>query len=254
MIYSLPGCGKTTWLGTLDPATTGIAACETGNGNGLLPIADKGFECVEPTTLLELEKFCKGEVFPTKRALVVDSISAMVRTLIKDATLQLPRKTGDSPKRKAGILELDDYQVLAEFTRKILNLLIQANPTKHIIVTALEKYDRPNENDPPGTEALIGPDLPGQMFLGSPALFDFVFRMRTRPKLKNPADPKTRYNERYIQTQQVQGVIAKSRAAVNGVSLLDPEEVFDLATGQGSVPYLIDKIAKGYSNAKPLQV
>ena len=253
LIYSLPGSGKTSLVGTCPPEDTIIAACETGNGSGLLPIADKGFDCVEPSDMVELEKFCRGEVFPNKKFLVLDSISAMYKTFIKEAGLKFPRQGSDTEKRKAGIADLADYGVLAELTRRLLNILMSCNPDKHILVTALEKYDRPNENDAPGTESLIGPDLPGQLFLGVPAFFDFVFRLRTRPKLKNPADPKSRYYERYLQTQQSQGVIAKSRAVSKGVSLLDAEEIVDLDSGKGTIPYLINKIKTGYTNASDHQ-
>jgi hypothetical protein len=247
LVYALPGCGKTTWAGTLDPATTGIAACgETGNGAGLLSIAERGFDCVVPENLTDVESFCKGEIFKDKSALVLDSASALVRTIVKDAVLSIPRNSGNSPKRKAGVLELDDYGTLAEFTRKLLYVLINANPTKHIIVTATEKYDRPNENDPPGTEALIGPDFAGQMFLGAAAMFDFVFRMRTRPVLEVPGDAKSRYVQRYLITQPIQGTIAKCRANADGKPLLDKEEIFDLGKGQGTIPALVEKILKGY--------
>jgi hypothetical protein len=172
----------------------------------------------------------------------------MAKTFVKDAALAIPRKAGESPKRKLGIPELDDYGSIGEMTRKLINILCQANPTKHIIVTATEKYDRPNENDPPGTESLIGPDLAGQMFLGAPAMFDFVLRLRTRPKLRNPADAKTRYNERYFLTTQESGVIAKCRSNSRGSALLDREEIFDLTTGAGTFEYILNKILKGYEN------
>lgn len=249
LVYGLPGVGKTTWIGTCPPADTGIAACETGNGGGLLSIADKGFECVLPENLNELEKFCRGEVFPNKRVLVLDSLSSMAKTFVKDAALRIPRRAGESEKRRLGIPELDDYGSIGEMTRKIIQIIIGANPTKHIICTATEKYDRPNENDPPGTESLIGPDLAGQMFLGAPAMFDFVLRLRTRPKLRNPADAKTRYNERYFLTTQESGVIAKCRSNSRGVALLDREEIFDPSTGAGTFDYLLNKILKGYQNA-----
>lgn len=249
LLYGLPGVGKTTWLGTCPPKDTVIAACETGNGKGLLSIADGGFDCVEPADLNELEKFCNGSLFPHKKILILDSLSAMYRTFIKDAALKIPRQMGDTEKRKAGIAEMVDYGVMAELTRRLLNLLINNNPDKHVIVTATEKYDRPTESDAPGTESLIGPDLAGQMFLGSAALFDFVMRLRTRPKLRDPKDPKTRYYERYFQTQQSQGVIAKCRSVSRGVSLLDAEEVFDITTGQGGFEYMLDKIIRGYSRA-----
>jgi hypothetical protein len=247
LIYSLPGCGKTSWVGTCPPEDTGIAACETGNGKGLLTIADRGFECVEPSDLNELEQFCSGKVFPNKKVLVLDSLSAMYKTFIKDAALKIPRRMGESDKRKLGIPELDDYGAIGEMTRRLLNVFMNANPDKHLIVTATEKYDRPNENDAPGTESLIGPDLAGQMFLGSAAMFDFVLRLRTRPKLRDPKDPKSRYGERYFLTQQESGTIAKCRSNSKGVPLLDREEVFDLTDHRGTFPYLLNKILAGYA-------
>jgi len=249
LIYGLPGVGKTAWIGTCPPEETVIAACETGNGKGILTIADRGFDCVEPSDLNELEQFCRGALFPNKKILVLDSLSAMYKTFIKDAALKMPRAMGDADKRKQGIPDLPDYGVMAELTRRLLNILINSNPDKHVLVTATEKYDRPNENDAPGTESLIGPDLAGQMFLGSAAMLDFVLRLRTRPKLRDAKDPKSRYSERYFITQQVSGTIAKCRSVSRGVPLLDPEEVFDQQTGQGSFPYLLSKILAGYSRA-----
>ena len=170
----------------------------------------------------------------------------MAKSLIKDAAIKLPRKFGDSEKRKMGIPELDDYGSIAEMIRRIINFLIDGNPTKNIIVTATERYDRPNESDAPGTESLIGPDLAGQMFLGAPAMFDFVLRLRTRPKLRNPQDAKSRYSERYFVTGAESGVIAKCRSNAKGVALLEREEVFDITSGQGSFDYLKAKILAGY--------
>lgn len=246
LIYGLPGTGKTTWIGTCDPATTGIAACENGLGSGLLSIADHGFDFFEPENLEDLSKFCRGEIFPDKKVLVLDSISAMARTFIKDAALKIPRARGESDKRKVGIPELDDYGAIAEMTRKAIHMLDVCNRDKHIIVTATEKYDRPNENDPPGTESLIGPELVGQMFLGAPAMFDFVLRLRTRPKLRNAADAKSRYNERYFLTQQESGTIAKCRSNNAKGPLLDKEEIFDKESGKGGFPDLVGKIQRGY--------
>jgi hypothetical protein len=249
LLYSLPGSGKTTWIGTCPPEETGVAACETGTGKGLLSIADKGFDCVEPSDINELEKFCRGEIFKDKKILVLDSLSAMYKTFIKDAALKMPRQMGETDKRKAGIPELVDFGVMAELTRRLLNILMNSNPDKHIIVTATEKYDRPNENDAPGTESLIGPDLAGQMFLGSAAMFDFVFRLRTRPKLRDPKDPKSRYGERYFITQQESGTIAKCRSNSRGIPLLEREEIFDQQTGQGGFLDLLSKILRGYARA-----
>ena len=244
-MYSLPGTGKTTWVGTCPPEDTGIAACDLGTGSGLLPISEKPFDYIEPSDLNDLEKFCKGEVFPNKKVLVLDNLSTMARTLIKDAALNIP--TGGGSTRKYGVPELRDYMVMAEMVRKVLIVLINANPTKHILVMAHEKYDRPNENDAPGTESLVGPELSGQLFTAAPSMFDFVLRLRTRSLLRNPADPKSRYAQRYFQTNQEPGIIAKCRAQKNKKPLLDREEVFDLETGAGSFPSLLKKITDGYS-------
>lgn len=247
MIYGLPGTGKTAWIGTCDPKITGIAACETGVGNGLLTIAKQGFDHIIPKNMSDLEQFCNGEVFPDKKILVIDSITAMASTFIKDAVLAIPRGRGDTEKRKAGVLELDDYGTLAGFTGKLLNRLLVRNPDKHIIVTAKEKYNRADENDAPGTDSMFGPMLAGSMFSEAPAFFDFVLRMRTRSLLKDPKDAKSRYNQRFFMTDREQGTIAKCRSNNGkGKALLDKEEIIDLETGQGSFDYLINKILAGY--------
>jgi hypothetical protein len=77
-------------------------------------------------------------------------------------------------------------------------------------------------------------------------MFDFVLRLRTRSLLRNPADAKSRYAQRYFQTSQERGVIAKCRATMKGKALLDSEEIFDLESGAGSFPALLQKIAAGY--------
>jgi hypothetical protein len=237
--------GKTSWAGTAPPLETGIAACDLGTGSGLLPISEKPFDYIEPADLNDLEKFCKGEVFPDKKVLILDNLSTMARTIIKDAALSIPMSGGAT--RKFGVAELRDYMVMAEMVRKVLIVLINANPTKHILVLAHEKYDRPNENDAPGTESLVGPELSGQLFTAAPSMFDFVLRLRTRSLLRNPSDPKSRYAQRYFQTNQEPGIIAKCRATVNKKALLDREEIFDLDSGAGSFPALLAKITEGYS-------
>ena len=243
-MYALAGSGKTTWVGTLPPKDTGICACDTGTGSGLLPIVDQGFDYFEPTKLIEVEDFAKGKVFPDKKVLVIDNLSTLARTLIKDAALAIP--ISGSASRALGVPDLKDYGTMAELTRRLLLNLINCNPDKHILVTAHEKYDRPSPDDAPGTESLVGPELAGQMFLAAPSLFDFVLRLRTRSLLRNPADAKSRYSQRFFQTNQLPGVIAKCRAMVGKKALLDQEEIFDLETGAGSFPFLLNKIVAGY--------
>lgn len=209
-----------------------------------MPICEKSFDYIEPTKLVEVEEFAKGKTFPDKKILVIDNLSTLARTIIKDAALAIP--ISGSASRAVGVPDLKDYGTIAELTRRLLLNLINSNPDKHIVVCAHEKYDRPNENDAPGTESLVGPELAGAMFLAAPSLFDFVLRLRTRNILRNPADPKSRYSQRYFQTNQVAGVIAKCRAMRGKKALLDQEEIFDLDTGAGSFSMLLNKIKEGY--------
>lgn len=254
LIYGLAGTGKTSWLGSCKPEDIGIAACETGIGNGLLSIAANGFDHIILENLADLESFCKGNVFKNKKILALDSLSAVARTLIKDAALRIPRARGETDKRKAGVPELDDFGVIAGFTQKYLNMLLTCNPTCHVLVTATEKFDKVNENDPPGTESTFGPNLAGQMYTEAPALFDFVLRMRVRPVLANPADAKSRYNQRYFITDKDSNTLAKCRSNDGrGVALLDKEEIFDLKTGQGSFYYLVEKIVGKYREIQAKQ-
>jgi len=244
LVYGLPGTGKTLFASTAP--NVGIAACETGHGQGLLTIADKGVEYVLPSSLAEFEQICSGKLFQDKSSIALDSLSDMTRTFIKDAALAIPRARGESDKRKRGVPELDDYGIMAEITRKLLrNLLAQ---DKHVIVTATEKYDKPDPENGQG-ESLIGPDLPGQMFLGSTAMFDVVLRLRTRPALRDPKDAKTRYTQRYFLTQpDGAGSVVKCRLNKAGNPLLDKEEIFDPAAGVGTFVYLLEKILKGYTS------
>lgn len=244
LIYALPGTGKTDWA--TDAPNPGVCACETGQGSGLLTAAQKGIDFVEPETFNDVNDFCSGKFFKDKESIVVDSWTEVVKRYVKQETLKIPRARGESDKRKMGIPELDDYMVMGEITRQLLYKLLTNFPDKHIIVTATEKYDKAGPDDPPGTESLIGPDLPGQMFLAAPAMFDFVLRMKTRPVLRDPKDAKSRYSQRYLITQPQSGVIAKCRANNLGRPLLDQEETVDKDTGQGSFNYILAKMVEGY--------
>lgn len=237
LLIGNPGVGKTEWMGTCP--NIGIAAGDTGQGRGILTIASKGVEFVEPSNLPELESFCGGQVFKDKQALGLDGLSNVARSIIKDAALAL--RIGGTTKRQQGIPELDDYGAIAEMTRRLLAKLL--DQPKHIIVTATEKYLDPPEN-------LIIPDLPGSMALGSTAMFDTILRLKTRQVLRDPKDPKSRYVERYFITQpDGQGTIAKCRNTITGKQLLDPEEIFDLSDGRGTFGYLLEKILNGYKES-----
>jgi hypothetical protein len=246
LVYGLPGTGKTEWLsGAPD---LGVAACETGQGNGLLTIASKGIDYVTPDNLAELEAVCKGKVFPDKISVGLDSLTEMNNRFIKEAALKIPRSRGSSPKRDKGVPELDDYQVMSEICRSLLRDLLAQD--RHVICTATEKHRLPDAETGQG-ETLIGPELPGQLFTGSTAMFDTVLRLRTRQKLRDPKDAKSRYIERYFVTQpDGQGTIAKCRNSINGKPLLEREEVFDPESGKGTFTTLLAKILNGYVETK----
>jgi hypothetical protein len=242
LIYGLPGVGKTEWASTAP--NPGIIACETGHGSGLMTVASKGLDYVEPQSLRDFQEILDGKVFADKDTIVLDSLTAISSTFIKEAALKIPRVKGDSAKRKEGVPELDDYGTMAEITRALLRDIIGTG--KHIVVTATEKFKAPDPETGIG-ELQIGPELPGQMFTGSAAMFDVVLRLRTRQALRIPGDAKSRYVERYLVTQpDGKGTIAKCRNSMNGKHLLDKEEPFDLDKGLGTFGFMLTKILKGY--------
>jgi hypothetical protein len=242
LVYGLSGTGKTLFASTAP--NPGFASCETGHGSGLATAADKGIDFVEPTSYADFEAFCGGAIFKDKQTIVLDSLSHMTRTFIKDYALSIPRSRGDSPKRRLGIPELDDYGTIGEVTRRLLNKLLGRD--QHLVVLATEHISMPDPETGKG-DTIIGPDLPGALKLASTAMFDLVLRLRTRPKLRDPKDPKSRYQERYFITDADGiGTLAKCRYGHNGKSFLDKEEIIDLQIGAGTFPYLLKKITDGY--------
>lgn len=247
LIFGLPSTGKTKWLATAP--NPGVAACETGEGNGMLSVVGAGIDYVEPTTKEDFETFCEGKIFQDKESLGIDSLSEMTRRFIKDFALTLPRAKGDSPKRRIGIPELDDYGAMGEVTRRLLRKILDQD--KHVVVTATEKYKTPDPETGQG-ETIIGPDLPGELFTGSAAMFDFVFRLRSRPRLKDPKDAKTRYIEHYMITQpDGAGSLCKCRPNQElGKAVLPQEIVIDLATGKGCFPDVFQAVISAYREAQ----
>lgn len=242
LLVAAPGTGKTKWLATVP--NIGIAACETGHGKGLMTIAQSGLQFVEPDSYKELEAFCSGDVLKDCTALGLDSLTAMNRTFIRDNALSFPRKQGQSQKRASGVPEQDDYGVMGELTRRLLNKLI--NLDKHIIVTTLLKV--PFIAKEPGEESAPGmPDLPGQLAMASAAMFDTVLIMRTRNSFTDPKNAKTRFTERYFITQQSPMWLAKTRLNANGAPILAEEEPFDSEKGTGlTFPNLLTRIQQAY--------
>lgn len=241
LIYGPSGAGKSAFCGTAPNAV--VAACETGHGNGLATIAEAKVGYVTPSSYEEYETFCSGIGFEKYDTMVLDGFSYLADSLVKDKALTVPRTQGNSPKRAMGILELDDYGVLAELERKLLARLLCLD--KHVLVTCLVDYYQPPSANPPKPEKQGGPDLPGSMRAGSAAMFDHVFRLQTRSALKDPRDPKSRYYQRFFTTENDGQYIAKSRFR-NGTKAIYPTEVpFDLDSGVGTFQWFIDQAVKG---------
>lgn len=239
LIMALPGAGKTEWIS--DAPNVGVAACEVGHGKGLLTVAEKNLDYIEPTSMADFDAICSGQIFKDKETIVLDSLTEMVKTFVKDDALRIPRTRGQSPKRAKGVPELDDYGVMGEITRRLLKKLIGLD--KHIIATATLRFQQPDAETGRGA-FLIGPDLPGQLFLGSTAMFDICLCLKTRQLLRNPKDAKSRYTERFLLTEGDGTHVVKCRWVRNGKSLLDAEEIFEKG-GRGTFKYILDKIKKG---------
>ena len=254
LIYGVHGCGKTTFLSGVPDI--GIGASETGFGKGLIGVAGHNLDYVEVNSYQDFDDFCSGAVYKDKAAYGLDSLSDIVKTYVKAKALSFPRIKGETLKRNAGVPEIDDYGVMGELTRKLLRKLIDTN--KHIVVTSGLRIDKPDPENGQG-EMLIGPDLAGQMFLGSTAMFDLVLCLRTRPVLDKPNDAKSRRTEYYYITNSPgNGVIAKNRLGVKGgKSFLPPEMVFNPGEdgkGPGSFSNILDLTNAAYEKFLAEQV
>lgn len=246
LVIGPPGAGKTTWISTAP--NPGVAACETGFGSGILSIAQNSLDFCEPRSKQEFEQICTGQLFRDKQTIAIDSLTAMTRTFIKDYALGFSRNRGNSEKRAAGVPELDDYQTMAAVTQNLLAKLLDLD--KHIIVTVGQRA----EKDGDGNIKSLGPDLPGALYLGAPAMFDACLFLKSRKVLRNPSDKKSEYVQRYFITENDGLHIAKCRSNSGGKALLAGEEIFDLQSGAGSFSNLLDKIQRGYNAAKAPQV
>jgi hypothetical protein len=241
LVYSPSGFGKSTWAATAP--NPGICAAETGHGNGLLSVTDKDIEYFEPSDYSDVELFAGGHVFKGKETLVLDGMSYLTQTIIKSAALAIPRGGSQSKKREAGTPEIDDWGQMAEYERRILARLLSQDA--HVIVTALQEYYEPPADGKP--ERLGTPSLPGQMRLGSAAMFDVVLRLCTRHKLRDPKDPKSVYIERYFQTEADGKYLAKSRLRNGMKPLFPPEVIFDPTTGQGDFKWFLAEVQKAFA-------
>jgi len=244
LAVAMPGFGKTTFIA--DAPNPGIGVCETGHGSGLISVATRAVDYVKLENYADFDAFCSGTIFKDKDTYGLDSLSDMVKTFIKDKALSLPRQKGESQKRAMGVPELDDYGVMAELTRKLVRKLL--DQPKHVIAACGLRIDKPDPENGQG-EMLIGPDLSGQMFLGSGAMFDIVLIGRTRSLLRDPRDAKSRYTERYWLTQPGGGFLAKNRLSLfKGVSFLPTELIYDLETGSGTFSDILNKATKAYED------
>lgn len=235
--------GKTTFVGSVPGV--GVAACEVGHGQGLLSIASQGVDYFSPTCLEDIDALASGHIFKDKDAIAIDSLSAVVRTLVKNYALKMPGGRNSTPQRAQGIPELKDYGTMAEVTRRILEALL--NLDKHIIVTALEKTERDHET---GAAISCGPDLPGQMYAAAPSMFDSVLYLKARKALLNPNDAKSAYTQRYFLTQPDGFHIGGDRNNIDGKPILAAEEIFDPATNRGTFSDIYQKITAAYAARK----
>lgn len=241
LLVAFPGFGKTTFI--CKCPNVGVGLSETGHGKGSLSTATKGFDYVEINSYDDFEAFCSLSVFKDKETIGCDSLSDIAKTYIKAKALSIPRTKGESVKRTLGVPELDDYGTMGELTRKLTKKLI--DQPKHIVVSAGIRIDRP---DPENLQAetLIGPDFPGQMFLGSTAMFDIVLVGRTRNKLADPKDPKSRYTERYWMTEGSNGYLAKNRLSIGVGSFLPTELIYDLDKDFGTFNDILKRTQNAY--------
>lgn len=246
LIYGFPGSGKTKWLSTAaEDQSLLIGSCETGHGRGLLTASAAKFDYTELNNYNDFDEFCSGVAAKPYEVVGLDSLSWANKTFIKDKALSLPRTKGESQKRALGVPELDDYGTMGELSRKLIQKLI--NQPQHIIVTSTLRIDKPDADN--GGETLVGPDLPGQMFLGSTAMFDLVLCLRTRSVLRDLRDAKSKYNERYFLTDTANGILAKNRLSVSdkGLSFLPQEVIVNLETGHGTFPWLLKEALAAYT-------
>lgn len=236
LLYGPSGMGKSTFIATAPKAI--VAACETGHGNGLLSVSSKEVDYVTPENFLELEQFCGGHGLDAYETIAIDGFSYATDTIIKNYALTIPRtKGGESKKRQMGIPEIDDYASLAELERRILAKLLCLD--KHVIVSCqMENYQPPTDDRP---EKLGSPDLPGMMRIGSSAMFDIVMRLWTKPVLRDPKNPMSRYYQRIFLTDGDGKYLAKSRLRNGLVNLFPTEVPFDLETGEGTFNYFLQK-------------
>jgi AAA domain len=247
LIYGLPGLGKTSFVATAPNVAVG--ACETGHGKGLLSVATKGIRYAELNSFENFDEFCSAKNLPPEvETLALDSLTDMCKTFIKDKALTVPRSKGESEKRSMGVPENDDYGTMGELARKLTRKLLDQD--KHIIATAQLRIKEPNEKDK-GGETIAGPDLPGQMFLGSTGMFDLVLCLRHRTVFKNPAkpDPKEKSVERYFLTASQGQWLAKNRMSVGDseISFLPPEIVYDIAKGSGTFNDILTRAQIAYA-------
>lgn len=238
------GLGKTTFVGTAPDV--GIAACEPGEGGGTLSIVKAAVDFVEPRTFADFRSICYDTFVPfqKKRTIALDSLSYMVKSFIKDHVLTaFPAKNPrEAMRRQAGIPSGFDFSEISEITRNLLNALLAQK--KHIVVTALAKY----EKDDNGIIIRVKPDLPGALGDACAAMFDSVLFLKARKLLKDPRDPKSAYVQRYFITQTDNVHLAKDRNN-SGKPFLAPEEIFEKESGVGSFPFLLDKILKGHAES-----
>lgn len=244
LLVSPPGFGKTEFIARIPNVIVG--ACETGHGGGLMGVATKNINYVRLDSYNLFDEFCSG-LAGKDEPLALDSLTDMCKTFIKDKALTVPRtKSGDSVKRGLGVPENDDYGTMGELTRKLVRKLLDLD--RHVICTCGQRIKSPGENDVNG-ETYIGPDAPGQMFLGATAMFDTMLMGMTREVFDNPAKPdaKFKHTERYWLTSSRGSYLAKNRLSVGNGSFLPQELIYDLKSDSGTFNDIHNRAVKAYT-------
>lgn len=238
--------GKTTFISKAP--NVGVCACETGHGRGLLSVVTNAppFDYFEPKSLEDIDALASGHIFKDKDTIGVDSFSAIARTIIKDFAVRMPSGAkGSSPRRLAGIPELNDYNTMGEVSRRVLDALL--NLPKHVVISFLERTEKDHDT---GAAISCGPDVPGQMYLAAPSMFDVVLYLKARKAFRNPADPKSAYTQRYFITQPDGFHIGGDRNNIAGKPILPAELPFDLETGSGTFADILRRYNEAYAAVK----
>jgi hypothetical protein len=171
-----------------------VIALEASDGGGVSSIQE--FDCpyVQPNSYQEFTRLITELQTDTEfGAVIVDNATDMVQRIIKPHALTFPVRGQAPPTRSVGVPHRDDYQVMGELCRQLLNQIINltkltnVNARKHVLVTVLEK-DKSDDN---GMLVSTCPDLPGAMADTASAMFELYAGIKIGSVVEaDPSNPK----------------------------------------------------------------